>query len=220
MNNDLWKKKYQEIPVAIILEGHTGPQNQLMGIYLKKFELKNNFPIYKHQFNDYYIHKTNNHLIVVYNKESLTTGVGGIRISKKYHLENEIIYCEYYDFTNFWEHDQDMTLKYYDEFDNIIINPTKIIIFGHVGIHSLFMGQYNITNEIINDKPIFKNIYYDYYIYKSSYDDNWLMTYNKNDITNNIGGIKSETKDNKIIFLFYTNNNTWQNDETINYIYM
>ncbi len=215
MNYQLLKNKINEMPYLIQITGHIGPHNCLMGTYKKQPEIKNNYPIYKHHFYDYYMHRNSTHLVFTYNRESIDNNIGAVRLSI---FDNEIKY-QFFDHSNFWEDDQNMKISCLQDESEIKIKPNSIIVYGHDGPQHSFMGKYLLTDEIVNENNVYKNDIHEYYIYKSSENEHWIMTYNQNDIKNNIGGIKTAIINKKLVFMYYTYNNTWEIDENINLIF-
>ena len=199
-------------PYSFQLSGHTGDQAMLMGKYKVVHELKNNYPIFKHQYYDFYCKKDATHLIFVYNRISLEENTGAIRVS----LRDNAVFGEYFGYNNFWNHDIHMSLEI-DDYKFSIPNysyPKNIILYGDSQDHKNLIGEYNIVSYKINDYYAFKNIYFDYFIYKSSIDNNWLITYNYNDIGDNIAAIKTNLNfDNS--FYTYTYDNIWEKNDNL-----
>ena len=209
-------KNLNYFPYSFILSGHTGDQQLLMGKYYIQYELKNEYPIFKHQYHDYFCKRENTYLIFVYDRNSLHENTGAIRIS----LLNNEVYGEYFGYNNFWNYDNNILLNIEEDVFRISANqsPKTIILFGNSICHKNLLGEYKILPYQVNQSSIFKNIYYDFYIYKSSADNNWLVTYNKDDMINNIAAIKSSLNTDNSLYV-YTYDNIWIKNEELGLLF-
>lgn len=209
-------KNLNYFPYSFILSGHTADQQLLMGKYCIQYELKNEYPIFKHQYHDYFCKREGTYLIFVYNRNSLQENTGAIRIC----LLNNEIYGEYFGYNNFWNYDNNLSLEIAYDMFSICENrsPKTIILFGNSICHKKLIGEYRILPHQVNKSSIFKNIYYDFYIYKSSLDNNWLITYNYEDIQGNIAGIKTSLPNDNLLYI-YTYDNTWIKNENLGLLF-